>query len=210
MPILNIGFGCLIWFALLNCSASAQQIEIEGEDISIFKTAPSISGHNWLCADMVDVVNYLRKLGKDKSLAVLRQYLTNGGDGDKILVICRLLFVNPKGWNPPILGEPVPAIDQASAKQFPLFPIGLSDGLPFLLIRGYRLEGKAESGIECLKLCQSLSLVKQDYPSTGYEKAARALVQSDSFRQLYDEADREEMADMILQQAKKAEQPEKK
>lgn len=178
------------------------QAPAKNRDVAMLSKAPSITGDTYQCGDIIQVVNHLRQLGKDKCLAVLRDYLAAGGEHDKVLVICRLLFVNPKGWEPPILGETVPAIGQHMAKQFPLFPIALSDRVPFLLVRGYSLKGQAESAFACVKLCDGFALVKDDYPLVGYEKAARALTQSDSFRQLYDAADRPEMADMILRQAK--------
>src|SRR5690349_17219248 len=80
----------------------------ENQDIAMLKKAPSIVGDRYQCREMVQVVNHLRELGKDRSLAVLRDYLMGGGDHDKVLIICRLLFINPKGWEPPILGECVP------------------------------------------------------------------------------------------------------
>jgi hypothetical protein len=56
----------------------------------------------------------------------------------------------------------------------------------------------------------SCSVSKKDYSSADYEKAARALTQTKEFRQLYQEADRQAMTDMILRQAKTAKGPEKK
>jgi hypothetical protein len=104
----------------------------------------------------------------------------------------------------------VPAINDGAIKKFPLFPVGLSNGVPFLLVKGYRLQGRGESAVACLKLCGGFELVKEDYPLADYEKAARALTQTDAFRQLYKEADRQGMADMILDQAKPAKSPENK
>jgi hypothetical protein len=170
---------------------------------------PSIAGNTYKCGQMVQVVNHFRKLGKEKSLTALRNYLANGGENDKVLIICRLLFVNPKGWDAPILGEPSPSINEDAAKKFLLFPIALSNGVPFLLIEGYQLEGKAESAIACLKLCEGFALVNKDYSSADHEKAARALTQTKEFRQLYQETDRQAMTDMIQRQAKTAKLPEK-
>jgi hypothetical protein len=134
-------------------------------------------------------------------LAALRLDLASSGDHEKVLVICRLLFVNPNGWEPPILGRPRPAINETIAKTFPLFPVALSDGTPFLLIDTYELDGLPEPATRCLKLCEGFELVKEDYPADGHEKAARALTQMDSFRQLYEEEDRQQATEMILNQA---------
>jgi hypothetical protein len=184
---------------------SCQQRSTENRDVEMIKQAPSIDGEKYQCGEMIQVVNHLRQLGKDKSLAVLREYLrSDGAEDDKILIICRLLFVNPKGWEPPILGAPVPATNDKAVKEFPLFPIALSNRVPFLLVLGYELAGIGESGRPCLKLCEGMSLVIEDYPLDGYEKAALALTKMEAFRQLYDEKEVAHMADIILGQAKEA------
>lgn len=201
------------FFCSLVCFGSFQlcyQHAAENRDIAMLKKAPSITGRTYQCGEMVQVVNHLRQLGRDKSLAALRGYITGSVENEKVLVICRLLFVNPKGWEPPGLGMPIPAVNEAVVKKFPLFPLGLSSGVPFLLTKGYELDGRAESAIACLKLCEGFALVKEDYPLADYEKAARALTQMDSFRQLYQEADRQGMAEMILNQAKITKASEKK
>jgi hypothetical protein len=167
---------------------------------------------------MVQVVNHLRKLGKERSLAVLREYLLTKATNkevfdseanEKVLFICRLLFVNPKGWQPPGLGSPGPNFNAQVAKHFRLFPIAISNGVPFLLIRGYELGGNPEHATDCVQHCEGLSLIEKDYPLAGYEKAARDLIQTDSFYQLYEplyepfyKADSPRaMAEMILRQA---------
>jgi hypothetical protein len=175
---------------------------VDGDEFAMLKKTPSIAGHTYQCGEMVQVVNHLRKRGKEKSLAALREYLLDGGDNDKVLVICRLLFVNPKGWEFPILGAPVPEINEDASKTFPLFPVAISEGVPFLLVEGYTLNGKAEPATECLKLCEGFALVKEDYLVSGYEKAARALIETKTFRGLYREADKREMVEMVLRQAK--------
>ena len=200
----------LVYVVLLCGSSFGRDRQADKGEPAMLNKTPAILGEQYQCGEMVQVVNHLRKLGKDKSLAALRGYLANDGDNDKVLVICRLLFVNPKGWDAPILGQPSPTINEDAAKRFPLFPVGLSNGVPFLLVEGYSLKGKAESAVACLKLCEGFALVKEDYASTDYEKAARALIKTDAFRQLYQEADRQGMADMILRQAKKPKAVESK
>lgn len=188
---------------ILDLAFSFDQNPAQNRDVAMLTKAPAINGDTYNCGGMVEVVNHLRQLGKEKSLVVLKDYLAISREDGKVLVICRLLFVNPKGWNPPGLGDPVPKIDPTAAKQFPLFPIAVSDRVPFLLVKGYRLQGRGESAAACLKLCEGFSLVKEDYAVADYEKPARALTQMESFSQLYGPLDRREMADMILGQGKK-------
>jgi hypothetical protein len=181
-----------------------------GASAALDKT-PSIAGDYFECGQMIQVVNHLRKLGKDKSIAALRNFLASDAvqANDQVLIICRLLFVNLKGWKTPHLGKPDTTINGDAVEKFPLFPIALSDRVPFILVDGYAGGGRGSSAKECLNLCGGFALVKEDYPLTGYEKAARKLTQSEAFRQLYQKADRQRMADMILRQARKPKAAEK-
>jgi hypothetical protein len=188
------------WVSCFTLLLPSQELN---ESSARLKKAPSILGDTYQCGEMVDLVNHLRRIGKNRSLASLRKYLASGGEDDKVLVICRLLFVNPKGWDAPVLGKPVPDISEDAAKKFPLFPIALSEGVPFLLVKGYSLKGQPESAAKCLQRCEGFVLVKEDYPSAGSEKAARALTKTESFRQLYDKNDLPDMSDIIVRQSKK-------
>jgi hypothetical protein len=185
------------WFGLVNHNLP------DMPEVAMLKRVPWILGDHYVCDEMVRAVNQLRRLGKDKSLAALRDYLAKSREDDKVLVFCRLLFDNPMGWEPPVLGEPLPGIDKKVMKQFPLFPIAVSEGVPFLVIQGYRGGGRSESGAACIRLCEGLSVIKKDYSTSHYEKAARSLSQSESFRKLYEkEGDMREMVKTILRQAK--------
>jgi hypothetical protein len=183
---------------------SSRQLPIEKRGAEILTKVPPMAAEKYQCAPMVEVVNHLRRLGKDKSLAVLREYLARDHEHDKVLVVCRLLFVNPKGWDAPIIGVPVPHIDDASAKRFPLFPIAVSEGVPFFLVKGYWVEGRGESAAACLKLCQEFSVVKEDYRLAGRANAARTLAQTESFRRLYGgDKEASRMSEIILRQAER-------
>jgi hypothetical protein len=150
---------------------------------------------------MVQAVNNLRRIGKARSLAALRDYLDHGVGSEKVVVICRLLFVNPTGWKPPAFGRLIPTINEEAKKSFPLFPIALSNDVPLLVIEGYQIEGVGEIAIDCLKLCEGLALVKKDYPLKGHAEAAAGLVKTEMFRKLYKETDLPDMVKMIQNQA---------
>jgi hypothetical protein len=204
--------GHLVCLPLTSSGWSPAKQQVDKGDLAVLKTAPLIDGDTYECGQMIRVVNHLRRLGKDKSLATLREYLEkNDGEHPKVHVFCRLLFANPKGWRPPGLGGPDPEVNAEVAKQFPLFPMAISNGVPFLVIRGYNLGGVQESAWKSLKLCESLSLIEKDYPLAGYEQAAWDLLQTNSLRDLYKLTDslltlyvgqgRPTMAGMILRQA---------
>ena len=184
-------------------SASLNSIA-QNQDSLMPTNLPPVSGYAYRCENMVQVVNALRHLGKDKALSRLRNHLRQSGteEQSKILLICRALFVNPKGWDPEGLGMPMPRVHPNVAAQFPSFPIAFSEGVPFLLTRGYNLDGRAEVARISLELCQKFDLIRADLPLDGYDAAAHASIDSPTFRQLYQRPeDAKEMAEMILRQA---------
>lgn len=141
---------------------------------------------------MVRAVNSLRRLGKDDALKVLRTYLGESGShplsekSEKILIVCRLLFVNPAGWKYPRLGQPYPEVTEHEFDTNQLFPIALYRGVPFLLIYGYSAGGyTSDTADKCVKLCEGFSLITKDLPENGYEVAARSFVESQEFRAIY-------------------------
>jgi hypothetical protein len=176
---------------------------------SLLNNAPPIRGDEFRCDLMVCTVNSLRHLGKDRALTVLRNHLLENDkyaapdQWTKILIVCRLLFINTNGWQPPRLGQPVPDVDWKVAGQFPLFPIALSHGVPFLLVRDYDEGGfTSDTADKCVKLCESFPLISADLPDQGFEDAAQDLLKSELFQKLYLTRDSKEGADsMILEQA---------
>src|SRR5688500_5892944 len=66
-------------------------------------------------------------------------------DAGKAIVLCRMLFTaKPKGeFRHPMLGAPS-FLGSGDAKDWPMEPIELVDGVPFVVVYGYRLGGKPE------------------------------------------------------------------
>jgi hypothetical protein len=123
------------------------------------------------------------------------------GQDEEIFLICRCLFENPRGWSPPPLGAPVPAISEDRIAKVSYFPLMFSKGVPFFVIEGYQSGGR-NNPKAVLKMCESLQLRASDLPTIGYEAAAQALVSSEDFRQLYADPDlRRDMSKMVLRQA---------
>jgi hypothetical protein len=147
-------------------------------------------------------------LGKSEVLKVLNAHLQvnrasrNLDEQRKIFVLCRLLFENPNGWKSPRLGRAEPSIDFAAVDRFPLFPITISEGVPFFLLTGYTLIGQGEPPDECLKMCEKLNLVSRDLEKHNFSKAAEVLIKSEAFQRLYSSPnDLKEMSDLMKLQA---------
>lgn len=176
--------------------------------LKLIERAPIMDGELYKCADMAFVVNELRKVGKAEAIRALRELVARTQLGehksrrDSVFLICRCLFDKPDGWTPPRLGRKNPDVPESAVQKLPVFPLAYSNDLPFMVIGGYLLGGQGEDPMDCLKLCGSLSLRTSDLPTYGYEMAARALVSSPIFVELYPEVlTRNEMAEMVLRQA---------
>lgn len=198
---MRIFFLCLLSSLILVAVAQAS----EGDDMQIVRDAPDVVAWTYKADKMVHAVNQLRRLGKEKAVETLKRYTATQKafeDNEKVLVLCRCLFRNPEGWKPPALGEPVPHISRNAVKQFPLFPLAMTKGVPFVLVSGYSLDGRAEPAAACIALCEKLPLIAEDLPERGYKEAAQELVQSQAFRDLYsDPRDRDQMVKLVMTEA---------
>jgi hypothetical protein len=114
----------------------------------------------------------LQALGKEKAVALLADFGKefrspvgyDGLDETRVAILCRMLFVaRPNGeFRRPSLGAPLfvgptgfkesndwPAV----FKEWPLEPIELVDGVPFLVVRGHFIAGFSEPHGEYLEYC---------------------------------------------------------
>jgi hypothetical protein len=97
---------------------------------------------------IIEAVNALQPLGKQKSLELIKSYLDKrdrGNDATGLFWVLRVLFDVPAspGFPPVRIGQPdIPP--PASAEALPRFPIALVNDVPLLLVRGYALGGFPE------------------------------------------------------------------
>jgi hypothetical protein len=113
---------------------------------------------------LVRAVNGLHKLGKQKALSALREYVElagenwnrdtpvdpaniETGDHNCVFWIIRLLFEPARAGTlipEPLLGAAQPSPDDEDRKLWPLFPIELVDDVPFMIAGGWNLGGRPE------------------------------------------------------------------
>ncbi|WP_088255885.1 hypothetical protein [Fimbriiglobus ruber] len=121
--------------------------------LCLIDRAPSYEGGtNFNPLRLVQIVNALQPLGKEKALAAIEEYLrvtpvfpdSSGRDG--VFLVLRVLFDVPDdpGYMPRMrVGAPTPPAPK-DAKQLPRFPIWLQDDVPFLLVSGFEGSGEPE------------------------------------------------------------------
>jgi hypothetical protein len=151
-------------------------------------------------------VNILRAAGKDRALASLRSYaLTSIGADRNTKLLCRQVFVNPKGWDTPGLGLPWPKGEPAEYRRIHDFPIVFSEGIAFSLATGYSGAGWGLPAASTLDECQKFDIVRGDLKvptRTEALSASRALLLSLDLKAIYPQAhDFSEIEWFVTQQA---------
>jgi hypothetical protein len=158
------------------------------------------------CRTMIAAVNCLRRLGKDGALKTLDEYnrKTNTHDQDflsqmNVICICRVLFVPPEGgWDEPwsafnqkrgiTLVRQDMGIEPQDRKRFPLYPMVLSNGIPFVLNMGYyaNVQGPPvtfpDEAKETLDRCRDLKLIPSDLSTVDYDQAVVDLLTRNDFK----------------------------
>lgn len=95
----------------------------------------------------IQLVNTLQPLGKEKSLAVIDEYLRVApaylGDPIPLFILLRLLFEVPEdpGYMPRMMVGRPSVKEPDDRKLIPLFPVVLLDDIPLNLVIGYTLMG---------------------------------------------------------------------
>ncbi len=155
------------------------------------------------CANLVALVNTLHHMGKEKSLNFLEEYCRQEkvrGTAQysmNVLCICRILFVPPsdgskESWHEYDEKHSIPVMNPntLAKARFPLYPMAVVDGVPFVLDDvGISAGGDwIESWVDpkdSLNRCRGLELIHSDLPTTGYARAALKLIRSEDYQQAY-------------------------
>jgi hypothetical protein len=132
----------------LGGTAVAQKNEVSLKDVPDFRTTA------YRVDPYIRAAARLQALGKDKAGDALLQLAKNGEDDNKVIVLCRMLFTRKaKGeFRRPLIGAAA-FLGGTDYADWPLEPIELIDGVPFLITTGYALRGRAEPASSYVKYC---------------------------------------------------------
>jgi hypothetical protein len=98
----------------------------------------------------------LQAMGEEKACKLLADLAVKQTRSEtRTVTLCRMLFKAKSGgaFRRPLLGGPCFLAGGADANDWPLEPITIVDGVPFRVVRGYRLAGEAESSASYLVYC---------------------------------------------------------
>jgi hypothetical protein len=95
----------------------------------------------------------LQAQGKDTALQRLKAVARRDQSGHGAIVLCRMLFTPKAGsdFRRPMIGLPA----RLGATDWPLEPIAIVDGVPFMITRGYLVGGLPEPGILYVQYCET-------------------------------------------------------
>jgi hypothetical protein len=96
----------------------------------------------------------LQALGKDKAGATLLALAKDDQRGERIPILCRMLYTKKAGaeFRRPAIGAAV-FLGKTTYSDWPLEPIELVDGVPFLITRGYFVCGHPEPATSYVRYC---------------------------------------------------------
>lgn len=98
----------------------------------------------------------LQSLGRDRALARLHQIAADPYSHISSIALCRMLFTMPPPakFRPPRLGLPS-YLGGTSSSDWPLEPLEIVDGVPFVIVEAYTLGGFPEPEELYLRYCES-------------------------------------------------------
>jgi len=121
--------------------------------LRVIDRAPRISGWEYNPLRVIEVVNALQPLGKEKALEAIDEYLRvashfhSDAASDGLFLVLRVLFEVPAdpGYMPRMcLGMPAGDPEPDDRKLLPRYPLHIEGDIPLLLINGYLLGGVPE------------------------------------------------------------------
>ena len=116
--------------------------------ISLLDQATSMSFEDYNPAYVIQAVNVLQPLGKEKALEQIDSCLENRDKSQYaygLFWVLRVLFEAPVGQGFPPVRMGTPSIPPpAEPAKLPRFPIVMVQDIPFLAVRGYYLRGLPE------------------------------------------------------------------
>ena len=119
--------------------------------LRLLDTVPRLEGNSYNPLPVIQIVNTLQPLGKDKALAAMGEYIRVSGGWDfdgpheGVFMVLLVLFDLPENIDSNqagAFGAPYPCAPK-DPHLIPRFPIAVVDDIPLMLVSGYELEGMA-------------------------------------------------------------------
>ena len=147
-------FAILLGLFASPCPVSAQEIAIK--DLPTQFPYPDAGKDRYRVDPYIAAAGKLKAVGKDEAAKLLKAAAIkdSASPPDPVLYLCRMLFTAKKGkeFRRPMIGAPH-CLGGSDWKDWPLEPIEIVDGVPFLIVSGYTLGGVSEPTVKYLEYC---------------------------------------------------------
>jgi hypothetical protein len=153
-PFSHVVFSILL---LAGCSSRSTSKTTQQTDGLLAIDLPSLHYASYRVDPYIQAVVGLQALDRKTAAEQLLRVARDREHGDRVVPLCRMLFVARRGFDfrSARLGYAEPLGSTTNSLCWPLEPIEVVDGVPFLIILGYRLGGEAETGESYVEYCLS-------------------------------------------------------
>ena len=121
-----------------------------------FDSLPELQSSKYNARPYITAAARLQEMGRESACQALLQAAQTNRESRQIIVLCRMLFTKRSGseFRRPRIGG-AHFLGGTDYPDWPLEPIELVDGVPFLITRGYSLGGLAEQADAYLRYCMT-------------------------------------------------------
>jgi hypothetical protein len=144
----------------------------------------------------------LRAVRKEKAASLLMSLAKDRERSIAAFILCRMLFTaKPNGdFRCPGLGQPF-FVGDTPADYWPLVPIQIVDGVPFLVVKGYALAGSPESAAGyvryCLEECEWGTAEFKPKTAAEKQEALKKLLMSRKWKEPLGKEDKEFLSSQL-------------
>jgi hypothetical protein len=131
-------------------------VSLSQKSNSSFAHLPDLNPGHYKVTPYMKAAIELQSLDHETALRRLHAMAKNSDSDDQVIVLCRMLFTKRRGsdFRRPGIGGAF-FLGGTDYSDWPLEPIELVDGIPFLITRGYMLAGFPEPGEMYLGYCET-------------------------------------------------------
>jgi hypothetical protein len=193
-----------VLLALLGSPGPLFAQEIAIKDLPAQYPFPDSGKDGYRVDPYIAAAGKLKAVGKDEAVKLLRAAAVKDSlsPPDPVLHLCRMLFTAKKSkeFRRPMIGAPR-CLGDTDWKDWPLEPIEIVDGVPFLIVAGYVLGGQPERTVDYVDYCsKECEWGKNDFPAKtdAQKKAAlEKLLASKKWKRPLDKSEREFLSSQI-------------
>jgi hypothetical protein len=153
---MKLATACLAAALLLaGCASPSSEEEIEIGPVALMSLPDFYQTDGYRSGPYLRAAVHLQGMGREAATKALWALVREEGlEGHRAIILCRMLFTRRAGgeFRRPRLGGTV-FLGDTDYADWPLEPVEVVDGVPFVIVRGYELAGVPETSEDYLAYC---------------------------------------------------------